>query len=52
MLGDGENAKPAVIQDKDLVYDEDWEDWCFDYDKISNYEWMSDPEVLKAFINF
>ena len=35
-----------------MYYNELWESWEFDYEKQSNYEWMTDPAVLKAFINF
>ena len=48
---DGGTAKRSMISLDDYVLDED--DWeVFDTDKIDNYEWMNDPEVLKAFINF
>ena len=51
ILGDGDTAKRSMIRPEDYVTDED--DWeIFDIDKIGNYEWMNDPEVLKAFINF
>ena len=50
VMGDGENAKRAQILDDDY-YEEDGFIW-FREEHTDNYEWMSDPEVLKAFINF
>ena len=38
IMGDGENARKARPDDED--------------DEETEYEWMSDPEVLKAFINY
>ena len=51
VLGDGDQAKKAKIDPGDYETDEYGYNW-FDYEKEDNYEWMSDPEVLKAFINF
>ena len=51
IFGDGNTAKRSMIKSEDYTEDEDgWE--IFDTDKISDYEWMNDPEVLKGFINF
>ena len=50
VLGDGENAKRAQIDPEDMSGD--GEDSYFDRTKADNYEWMTNPEVLKAFINY
>lgn len=52
VLGDGENAKRSKIDtEHDYIIDEDGFP-SFDVDKIDKYEWMNDPEVLKAFIDY
>ena len=50
ILGDGATAKRSMIKPEDYVDEDGWE--VFDTAKIGDYEWMNDPEVLKAFINF
>ncbi len=51
VLGDGESAKRSIIDASGYVTEEDGYR-RFDYTKEDNYEWMLDPEVLKAFINY
>lgn len=52
VLGDGENAKRSKIDVvNDYVTDEDGFSY-FDENKIDKYEWMNDPAVLKAFIDY
>ena len=51
VLGDGEDAKRNKISEDDMIIDENG---CasFDYSSADNYEWMSDPDVLRAFIDY
>ena len=46
VFGDGETAKRSMIKKEDYLGS------GFDLTKEDNYEWMNDPEVLKAFINY
>lgn len=47
VLGDGEAAKRSKIAKSDC------DEYGFlDLDNIDHYEWMNDPEVLKAFIDY
>lgn len=45
ILGDGEYALPAQV---DIIEPEDWDEKPV----IPPHEWMSDPAVLRAFINY
>ena len=47
VLGDGKNAKRSMIRGEDYSSESG-----FDTSKACDYEWMNDPEVLKAFINY
>ena len=47
VLGDGESAKRSLIRSEDNDIDGYG---GFNYDKADDYEWMNDPDVLKALI--
>ena len=49
VFGDGADAKRSMIRSEDYDLDE-YEG--FNFDKQGDYEWMNEPEVLEAFINF
>lgn len=51
VLGDGEDARRSIV-DRSGYVDEGDGYLDYDLDKMGNYEWMNEPEVLKAFIDY
>ena len=50
ILGDGATAKRSRIKVSDLVEPDSWE--LIDDSLVENYEWMNEPDVLRAFIDY